>query len=194
MPMRAAEVRRRFRMKWKYWLSFLRKDWQLSDYPVRVRPFATQPDPPGSRWHTPRYEAMIEGWHLFGLGDTKEEARSQLAAAFARAKAGPSLIPRPGVLVPFDFASTERIDAHGALVDDFLDRVFGIKAAWVSDLSGIWEFCIGEPEQIYLDKIREIYGVDCSDLAHAPLVDILDRIAARRNSGSGSGEAFDIRL
>lgn len=190
--MRAAEFRRRCRMRWKYWLSFLKMDWQLRDYPVRVRPFATQPDPPGSRWHTPRYEAMIEGWHLFGLGDTKAEARSQLDAAFARAKAGPSPIPRPGVLVPFDFASTERIDAHGALVDDFLDRILGVKAAWVSDLSSLGEFSVGISEQVYLDRILEVYGVDCSDLAQALLVDILDRIAARRNAGSG--EAFDIRL
>lgn len=190
--MRASELRHRCRMKWKYWLSFLKKDWQLRDYPVRVRPFATHPDPPGSRWHTPRYEAMIEGWHLFGLGDTKAEARGQLAAAFARAKAGPSPIPRPGVLVPFDFASTERIDAHGALVDDFLDRVLGVKAAWVSDLSSLGEFSVGISEQVYLDRILEVYGVDCSDLAHAPLVDILDRIAARRNSESG--EALDTRL
>lgn len=183
MPLHAAEFRHRFRMKRKYWLSFLKKDWQLRDYPIRVREFATHPDLPGGRWHVPRYEAVIEGWHLTGHGETKAEARAQLAEAFARAKARPEPLPRPGVVVPFDFASTERIDAHGALVDDFLERVFGIKAAWVSDLSGLWEFCIGEPEQVYLDKIREIYGVDCSDLVQARLVDILDRVAARRNSG-----------
>lgn len=182
MPSRAAQFRRRLRMKAKYWLSFLKREWQLRDYPIRVREFATHPDPPGSRWHSPRYEAFIEGWHLTGFGETEAEARTQLAAAFAKAKAAPEPIPRPGVVVPFDFASTDRIDAHGALVDDFLDRVLGVHGAWVSDLSGLWEFCIGEPEQVYLGKIREIYGVDCSDFAQARLVDILDRIAAHRES------------
>lgn len=171
-------------MKWKYWLSFLKKDWHLRDYPIRVREFATHPEPPGNRWHAPRYEAVIEGWHLTGHGDTKAEARARLVEAFARAKAEPKPLPRPGVLVPFDFASTERIDAHGDLVDDFLERVLGVKAAWVSDLSGLGEFSVDTPEQVYLDRIREIYGVDCSELADAPLVDILDRIAARPDFSS----------
>lgn len=183
-PSRIAACKRQFRMKARYCLSFLKRNWQLRDYPVTLREFAAGGADPGPGWHCPRCEAYIQGWHLSGTGDTPEEARAKLAAAFARAKAEHAQrgepLPRPGALVPFDFASTSRIDAHGALTQDFISRVLGLEWAWVSDLSGLGEFSIGHSPDIYLDRIREVYGVDCSDLASSPLVDILDRIAAHQ--------------
>lgn len=184
-PNHIAEYKRRFRMKVKYCLSFLKRGWQLRDYPVILREFATPESDPGNGWHFPRFEAYIQGWHLSGTGDTPDEARASLAAAFQKQKAKHAAqgkpLPRPGVLVPFDFASTARIDGHGALAQDFIERVLGLEWAWVSDLSGLGEFSIGHSPNIYIDRIREIYRVDCSDLTDAPLVDILDRIAAHQN-------------
>lgn len=180
MPSQSRTFYRRWRKKVYCWLSFLHRDWRLRDYPVTVRPFGTGKTDPGQAGHIPNYEAYIEGWHLYGLGDTPREARARLASAFekARANRAEKPLPRPGTLVPFEFASTERIDQHGALVDDFLKRVLDAEAAWVSDQSGLGEFCVGHSPQVYIDRIREVYGVDCSDLASATLVEILDRIAA----------------
>ncbi|HTX42815.1 MAG TPA: hypothetical protein VMD25_13345 [Acidobacteriaceae bacterium] len=192
-PSRFSGFRRRLQLKACYARSFLKRDWQLSDYPVTVREFGPARPDPGPGWHFPRFEAYIQGWHLSGTGDTPDEARSSLTAAFQRAKARHAErgepLPRPGRIVPFDLASTVRIDAHGSLAQDFISRVLGLEWAWVSDLSGLGEFAIGSSVDVYLSRIHEIYGVDCSGLADAPLVDILDRIAAKENKkGSPSFE------
>ncbi|MGB6131683.1 MAG: hypothetical protein WBG54_07880 [Acidobacteriaceae bacterium] len=183
-PHRIAEYQRQLRMKVKYCLSFLKRDWQLRDYPVTLREFAPAAGDLGNGWHFPRFEASIQGWHLSGTGNTPDQALSSLADAFQRAKASHTQrgepLPRPGHVVPVDFGSTVRIDAHGALAQDFISRVLGLEWAWVSDLSGLAEFSIGHSPDIYLSRIRGIYGVDCADLADAPLVDILDRIAAHQ--------------
>jgi hypothetical protein len=51
-----------------------------------------------------------------------------------------------------------------------------------SDESSLWDFHSSEDNQEFIAKIREIYGVDVSDVESARLWQILDRIATSRVS------------
>lgn len=64
------------------------------------------------------------------------------------------------------------------LADDFVRRVLDIDGAWISDESSLWDFHHKETNAALVAKIREIYGVDVSDIESGNLADILDRIAA----------------
>jgi hypothetical protein len=176
-------VARALRMKSKYCLSFLTKNWTLREYPIRVRRQADAPADPDSRFKTYPWSAQIDGWGVIsGTGNTRDEALSQLAVNFEEQKARRAsegkLLPRPGTQVPIQFASSERIAAHGPLVDDFIHRVLELPWAFISDGTELWHFHAKDSNDEYVSRIREIYGVDCSDLADASIADILDRIAA----------------
>jgi hypothetical protein len=122
-------------------------------------------------------------WNLAGGGDTPQEAMEVLRLSFERAaddrrrKGNP--LPRPGVKVPIEFAPREKVDAHGELVDDFVRRVLGFEWAWISNESSLWDFHSDETKDELQAKIREIYGVDVSDIESGSIVQILDRIAAK---------------
>jgi len=68
------------------------------------------------------------------------------------------------------------------LADDFIRRVLQLDWAWVSDESRLWDFHHLETNAAIVAKIREVYGVDVSDIESANLTDILDRIAANQRS------------
>jgi hypothetical protein len=122
-------------------------------------------------------------WNLVGGGETPQEAMEVLRVSFERAaedrrrKGKP--LPRPGVRVPIEFAPGEQVDAHGELVDDFVRRVLGFECAWISNESSLWDFHSDETKDELQAKIKEIYGVDVSDIESGNIVQILDRIAAK---------------
>jgi hypothetical protein len=89
-------------------------------------------------------------------------------------------LPRPGVHIPIEFAPQERVNAHSGLAEDFIHRVLGLSSAWISDKSSLWDFHFEETNDALLAKIREIYGVDVSDIESAKLCEILERIAQSR--------------
>jgi hypothetical protein len=134
-----------------------------------------------------RYTVSIVNWHLAGSGDSREEALESLDATFQAEKlkkegTGDPL-PRPGVHVPIVFASQERVHAHSALADDFIDRVLILDGAWISDESSLWDFHTNEDNGAYYAKIEEIYGVDVSDIESAKLCEIFERISVERRPG-----------
>jgi hypothetical protein len=179
-------ITRALRMKTKYCLSFLKKDWTLRDYPIRVRNQGDAPADPGSRFKTYPWSAQIDGWGVIsGLGNTRDEALEALAASFEKQRserlAKAESLPRPGTQVPIQFASTKRIEAHAALADDFIHRVLELPWAFISDETELWHFHTNDSNDKYVSRISEIYGIDCSDLADAPIADILDRIAAHEH-------------
>jgi hypothetical protein len=61
-------------------------------------------------------------------------------------------------------------------------RVLRLDWAWISDESSLWDFHHQETNAALVAKIREVYGVDVSDIESANLADILDRIAANQRS------------
>jgi hypothetical protein len=171
----------KLRCIWKSCLSVRKRDWELSDYPVVVHRNKSYSIPVGQR-----YIASILNWGIAGAGDTKGEALVSLGKNFANAKAKRlterTSLPRPGAKVPVEFAPQERISARAELADDFTRRVLQLDWAWISDESSLWDFHHQETNAALVAKIREVYGVDVSDIESANLADILDRIAANQRS------------
>jgi hypothetical protein len=171
---------------WKLCLSLRKHDWKLNDYPVSIRAQAFNPEYSGARFKQHRYIAYIVNWTLAGFGDTRQEARCELETNFEMArverKRQGKPLPRPGTRAPIEFASQERVSTHPELADDFIGRVLELDWAWISDDSSLWDFHTRETNELLCAKIKEVYGVDVSDLESAKLSEILDRIAASQAS------------
>lgn len=178
-------IARRARRAWYFVRSFFRHPWTLDDYPVDVRRQDPPDDAPTDRrertWH--EYLARIDGMVLVGLGDTPEAARAELAERFENYRSAHEALPRPGTIAPIQFASTARLDAHGPLRDEFVERILHMVPAqvFVSDESGLSQFPDGAAE--YSRRIMLLYGIDVDELADDRFPTILDAIAARPARG-----------
>ena len=164
------------RMIWYYVRSFFRRRWTLDDYPVVIRfhPDGTAaPDEDGT-W-LPPYTAAISGIILAGFGVSADAARADLYAKFEEFRKDNPL-PRPGTSQPIQFAATDRIEAFGALRDDFVARVLQMEWAFISDGSTLEDF--PEPEELNR-RIMLLYGVDADRLPDRRIVTILDAIQRR---------------
>lgn len=181
------QVKDQLQAAWKFCRSLLTRDWEFSDYPVAIREHKGNPSYTGTRLMQHRYVASIVNWCVSGSGNTPGEALQQLEKAFASVKAERALakrrLPRPGVHVPIEFASQERVSGHPGLADDFVRRVLNLDWAWISDESSLWDFHHEETNDILISKINEVYEVDVSDIQSAKLSEILERIATRQNPG-----------
>lgn len=172
---------------WKLCVSFRKSEWELTDYPVVTRKQEISDDPAGNalRQVQQLYLARIVNWWVMtGGGNTPHEAMEDLAVQFARMKEirqrDGKPMPRPGTKVPIEFAPSNRVNAHPELTGDFIRRVFGLDWAFVSDQTSLWDFHTGETNDALNAKIKDIYGVDVSDVDSGNLAMILDRIAAGR--------------
>ncbi len=172
---------------WKLCLSLTKRDWELADYPVVIRDQklerASERSP--SRGVQKRYLARIVNWWVMtGGGDTPDQAMAELVGSFRRMKDArqheSKTMPRPGTNVPIEFAPSDRVRAHPKLTDDFIQRVLGLDWAFVSDESSLWDFHTDDTNDVLNEKIREVYGVDVSDVESGNLAQILQRIAARQ--------------
>ena len=114
---------------------------------------------------------------MLGGGNTRQEALEDLRLSFERFKATKQPLPRPGTKVPIQFAANHRVDQHSALAKDFVKRVLEIDWAWISDESSLYDFHGDESNKKLIDRIRDIYGVDVSEISSGNLADIFDRIA-----------------
>jgi hypothetical protein len=180
-------LKNRFRARWKWFLSLLKRDWKLSDYPISVREHSVEASHVGARLKQHRYTAQIMNWWVIcGGGNTKLEALQELQKSFAAVKAEKTnqgrKLPRPGTHVEIEFASRGKVDAHPELAEDFIRRVLDLDWAFVSDESSLWDFHSSDDNQDLITKIKQVYGVDVSDIESAKLWQILDRIATRRVS------------
>ena len=161
----------------KWLASFFRRDWSLSDYPVRVRPNGE-----GAALEI-AWMAQILNWPgTAGVGATKEEAVSKLRESLESIRKHRQSMPRPGRRVPIEFAPNTRVAADIALHDDFIIRILGFEPGsfvFISDESSLSDF----GDEAYVaglrGRISEIYGVDVSDLKGELLCDIIERIQKR---------------
>ena len=181
------KVKNTIRAGLKWFLSLFKRDWELYDYPIAIREHKIDPSYVGTRLKQHRYSAQIVNWWVVsGGGDTKSEALQELGKMFANMKANLAKdrkqLPRPGTYVPIEFASRERVDAHKALAEDFIRRVLNLDWAWISDDSSLWDFHSSDDNQELITRIREVYGVDVSDIESAKLWQILDRIGSSQVS------------
>lgn len=183
------KVSHQLKARWKWALSFRSHEWKFDDYPFFVRYQKPDPDSPyenNPRFKQPRYIASLINWIVDGSGDATEEATGALRANFEARRARfieeGRTIPRPGVHVPIEIASQEQISAQGELADDFIHRVLGLDWAIVTDKSSLWDFHTDTNNETLYAKIREVYGVDVSDIESALVCEILDRIAGARQN------------
>ena len=161
-------------MLWKRALSCLKRTWEFEDYPLRVR---VQKDVPDNA----RYWARVLGWNLDGLGGSEAEALLELRSAYEMRKkalsADGKAIPRPGTNVPIQFASEDRVGGYPEILQDFIERVLGLPWAFISDESSLWDFGTGTDITELQGRVREVYGVDVSDVASGNIAEIVERIA-----------------
>jgi hypothetical protein len=185
VPSFVVRVRNQFQARWKFCLSFIKREWELRDYPVSIREQELDPTHSGTRLKQRRYLAFIVNWGLGGAGDTQTEALRELETVFETAKRNRPLMPRPGARVPVEFATRERVSAHPELAEDFIRRILQLEWAWISDESSLWDFHRDETNNALCAKIEAVYGVDVSDIKSANLSEILERIAtARKPAGN----------
>lgn len=76
-----------------------------------------------------------------------------------------------------EFAPRKRVSAHPELAEDFTRRVLNLDWAFISDESSLWDFHEAGTNGALIARIKEIYGVDVSDIESAKLPEILERIA-----------------
>jgi hypothetical protein len=165
---------------WKWLLSFRKPEWSVEDYPIRVarqEPDATFSAP---RFSQHLYRAYIVNGAITGSGNTPTEAIVGLTQNFesVRQRRKEEALPaiRPGANWPIEFASQEKVSADESLSEDFIQRVLGLNWAWISDESSLWDFHTEQTNDHLVAKIREVYGVDISDIKSARLWEILERI------------------
>ena len=164
-------------MLWKRVLSYRKREWEIEDYPIRVR---VQKDVPDNS----RYWARILGWNIDGLGRTRANALAEVRKWYNTRKAAllneGKPVPRPGTAVPVKFASQDRVSEQDELLNDFVHRVLDLPWAFISDESSLSDFHTAEDNDVLIAKIREVYGVDLSNIASGNIAEILERIAAER--------------
>jgi|SRR5579872_164892 len=183
--LRLEAIRENISAAWRFVVSFRKSTWALEDYPISIR--AQRIDVncgyTAARFKQHAYLArVVKWWTLTGGGETPQDAMRELAAQFESVKAERQRegrpLPRPGTAVPIQFAARERVGAHPELADDFVRRVLGLDWAWISDDSSLWDFHTDETSDALFEKIKDVYGVDVSDIESGNLAQILDRIAA----------------
>ena len=162
----------------KWIRSFLKSDWRLDDYPVRVRRNGDNPEP---KW---AWLAQILNWAgPTGLGPTKEQAVAHLNETLENIRKNRRRMPRPGTEVPIEFASSTRVDSNPQLRDQFIKEVLGFDPdgmIFISDVTSLDHF--GDQERVadLRNKVLETFGVSISDLKEPLVCDILERIAKAR--------------
>jgi len=165
-----------------FWLlSFRKRQWELHDYPIDE--IDQGPDIVADS----RYRVDLIGWAgLCGLGPTRDAAMADLREKFELRRKEQSPQLRPGLSLPIKFASTEKVDRNGALLDDLIQHVLELPWAFISDESSLWDFGSDETvEKLYL-KIASRYGVDVRDVPKANLADILEKIHRELRTRSGN--------
>jgi hypothetical protein len=169
--------------------SYSKTDWNFHDYPVFVRQQSDSTKDIAQRAPLPPFVAYIVNWNLTGTGETPAEARNDLEKNFRTAKqnriAEGKPMPRPGVVVPIEFASDERIGRNRALSEDFIHRVLELEWAFISDESSLWDFHVDATNTLFQQRIRDLYNVDVADIDSGRVFEILDRIAANQSEQSG---------
>ena len=166
-------------------LSYRKQQWEFEDYPIIVRrqTFDVLSDDAD---HESRYWARILGWLIDALAPTKAEALVKLRENYELRKQSnvdkDEPIPRPGVRVPIQFASQERVDADPELAKDFIQRVLQLEWALITDESSLWDFTLGQSIKELQDRVFLLYGVAVYEIEDGKIAAILEKIVEGRRS------------
>lgn len=173
----------------KYLASFLKKDWELTDYPIQVREFDTTPLPIDFSKSHPmqpvRWMVRIPNWlRMTGSGQTKEETWANLQSKFEEYKGEGLQLPRPGTKVPLQIAPYEKVERMGATAEAFFRQVLNMDYSniMITDSSSLWHFPM-EDEELVLAKIRDIFGIEISVSDDGNLAQIFEAIESKQAEG-----------
>ncbi len=178
-------IRERIQIGWKWLLSFRKRTWTVADYPARVKVNGPAPEP------NIAYFAQILNWPgPVGLGPTKAEAYKQLSSHLEEIRQHRQTMPRPGTHVPIQFASTERVQADPALLDDFIERILLFSRndpVFISDESSLHDFGDTAKVQELATRIKDVYSIDVADIAEdsGNIAEILERISRADEQSRG---------
>jgi hypothetical protein len=176
--LKAQDVSDQVRAAWKFVASFLKRDWAIDDYPISFRFQPASESDPSTRLRLYSYVARVINWPgMDGGGSTKLEALEDLRNNFEQRRVKKKRLPRPGTGLPLEFSLQYRVNRHTGLAKDFTRRVLQVESAWISDESSLWDFHGNDSNAALVAKVRELYGVDVSDISSGNLADIFDRIA-----------------
>ena len=178
----------------KYLASYFKSDWSLRDYPLRFRHQTAEDseyDFGPSYKLVPWSAQIINWWQMGGEGDTKEEAYVDLEQKFREFKTANAKLPRPGTGAPWEFAATDELEGLYAVAADFFEKVLELgedDSVGITDGSSLYDFeAFFQPVDVSLEKIREVYGIDVSDVEGYNLARIFARIAETRTSVDSEG-------
>ena len=162
----------------KYLASFFKRDWELADYPIRMKRQDANTPSIGHFTLVPWYAAIVNWWQMAGYGNTKEEALSNLKQHLDEYKRQHGVAPRPGTRVQLQWAPTCEIEKHVPIARDFFHRILGMDfdACFVTDRSSLWDFPDTEDEAVAFAKIKQAYGTDVSDIRSGNLAEIFSRL------------------
>ena len=165
----------------KYVLSLGRRSWGIDDYPLR---FKHQPDATAAGVPIPWNVQVINWWQMSGSGNTRVEAYEDLKRSLARYWSSHGFLPRPGSHVPIEFASTAGVEKFEAIARDFLPRVLDLDfdSCIITDESSLNDFGVLDSDAGRTARIKELYGIEVSDIADGNLVSIFRRIRASQRT------------
>jgi hypothetical protein len=162
----------------KYLLAFRRRQWELGDYPLRYVDQVAKGREPTGRLQLPRWHVqIINWWTMSGSGETPESALAVLTENFNRYRSEKPL-PHPGTRVPLEIAATIEIEKRMPKLQEFASKVLGHEPGsyFVSDESSLWDFSRDDTLEPVFAKVRDVYGVDVSDVPGATIWKVLDRV------------------
>ncbi|MBL7662723.1 hypothetical protein JNK13_08225 [bacterium] len=161
-------------------LSHFKKEWNFEDYPVETWELPNASD------DSDRVSAGIINWpSMVERGSTAEEAIKNLKEDFLRYKEHNTSLPRPGTKVPLKFAPTAQMDKYEDVAVDYFEKVLrqDYYDGFYSDGSCFNYFEPVEDEEgakqfkeMVINRTREIYDIDVSDIYDGPLYAVLARI------------------
>jgi len=167
---------------WKYLASFLKREWSVEDYPLRIQHFQVDRTQEHGRFKPVEWNAQVVNWPAMqGYGDTPEEAVADLGSRLTERKARGVKLARPGTGLPIEFAATYRIEEHPDLARDFFRRILDLNydECFISNESSLWDFHHEETNDDLNEKILLTYGVDVSDIESGNLADVFARLVSR---------------
>ena len=164
----------------KWFLSFFKKEWDLTDYPLRFR---FQKDSKNDNETPPYIVQIINWWMMVGCGNSKEEAFEDLRKSWLDYKKTNDKLPRPGTSLPLQFAITDHISKYDTIAEDFFERVLGRNYfdGFCSDESSLLHFQENESEKMdVINKTLLLYNVDITDLYDGPLYKVFESLNNRK--------------
>lgn len=161
--------------KVKLLMSYRKTSWELADYPILYK-YQDESDENSPKW----VAQIINWWLVIGSGDTKAEAYESLEKCFNERKESGSRMPRPGVLVPMEFAPVEKLDKYWEVASKIILEVcrYDPNGIIVTDGSQLSDFP-GDLHEYY-EKIIKIFGVDVSHIKDSNIADISEYISNKK--------------